>query len=147
MVDKLELPFPLLSDPDRSKALEPMGVSDPEDRRNIAKPSIVVVAPDGEVAFAETSRDYADRDSEDAAIAALVDLGLAPTSPEEVELGSIEPGPGAMPVHAMEPYFRGAKFAVTAMKKRHADIAEDAEAFIAQMDRYIELVRHLRGKS
>ena len=128
MVDKLELPFPLLSDPDRSKAIEPMGVSDPEDRRNIAKPSIVVVAPDGEVAFAETSRDYADRDSEDAAIAALVDLGLAPTSPEEVELGSIEPGPGAMP-------------------KRHADIAEDAEAFIAQMDRYIELVRHLRGKS
>ena len=73
MVDKLELPFPLLSDPDRSKAIEPMGVSDPEDRRNIAKPSIVVVAPDGEVAFAETSRDYADRDSEDAAIAALVD--------------------------------------------------------------------------
>ena len=52
-----------------------------------------------------------------------------------------------MPIHAMEPYFRGAKFAVTAMKMRHTDVAEDAVVYIAQMDRYIELVRHLRGKS
>ena len=146
MVDKLKLPFPMLSDPDRSGAIEPMGVADLRDPRGLARPSIVVISPEGQVVFAETSRDYADRDSEDAAIAALEGLGLPPASVPELEIGPIEPGPRAMPLHAMEPYFRGAKFAVTAMKMRHSEIAEDAAGFIAQMDRYIELVRNLRGK-
>ena len=125
----------------------PFGVADPKDPREIARPSIFVVTPDAEIVFGETSRAFADRASEDAAIAALAALGLAATSTEKVELGTVEPGPKAMPIHAMEPYFRGAKFAVTAMKMRHADVAEDATGYIAQMDRYIELVRHLRGKS
>ena len=147
MVEKLKLPFPLLSDPDRAGAIGPFGVADPKDPREIARPSIFVVAPDADVVFGETSRDFADRASEDSAIAALAALGLAATSAEDIELGTVDPGPRAMPIHAMEPYFRGAKFAVTAMKMRHTDVAEDAVVYIAQMDRYIELVRHLRGKS
>ena len=146
MVEKLRLPFPLLSDPDRTQAIEPFGVADPKDSREIARPSIFVIGPDREVVFAETSRDFADRASEDAAVAALTDLALPPTTPEEIELGPIEPGPRAMPLHAMEPYYRGAKFAVTAMKMRHEEVAEDAAVYIAQMDCYIELVRELRGK-
>ena len=123
-----------------------MGVADPTDPRGIAKPAIFVIAPDGEIVFGETSRDYADRDSEDAAIAALSDLGLPATSGREVEVGSLDPGPRAMPLHAMEPYFRGAKFAVSAMRMRHPEVSEDASSFITQMDRYVELVRKLRGK-
>jgi alkyl hydroperoxide reductase subunit AhpC len=147
MVEKLRLPFPLLSDPDRTRAIEPFGVADPKDPRLIARPSIFVVSPEAELVYGETSRDYADRASEDVAIEALSALGLPPTTREEVEPGMPEPGPKAMPLRAMEPYFRGAKFAVNAMKMRHAAIADDASVFIAQMDRYIELVRHLRGKS
>lgn len=146
MIEKLRLSFPMLSDPDRIGAIEPFGVADSKDPREIARPSIFVLAPDAEVVFADTSRDFADRASEDAALAALVALGLPATSPEEIESGPPEPGPRAMPLHAMEPYFRGAKFAVTAMRMRHADVAEDAAVYIAQMDRYIELVRALRGK-
>ena len=146
MIEKLQLPFPMLSDPDRTGAIEPFGVADSKDPREIARPSIFVLDQDAEVVFADTSRDFADRASEDSAIAALVALGLPATSPEEIEPGTAEPGSRAMPLHAMEPYFRGAKFAVTAMKMRHADVAEDAAVYIAQMDRYIELVRTLRGK-
>lgn len=146
MIEKLSLPFPLLSDPDRTGAIEPFGVADQNDPRLLALPSIFVVSSEAEVVFGDTSRDYADRASENAAVGALVPLGLAPTNAEELEPGMPEPGPKAMPLRAMEPYFRGAKFAVNAMKMRHAGVAEDATVFIAQMDRYIELVRHLRGK-
>lgn len=147
MIEKLRLPFPLLSDPDRTRAIEPFGVADPKDPRLIAQPSIFVVAPDAEVVFSETSRDYADRASEDSAVEALTALGLAPTTPEDLDSGTPEPGPRAMPLRAMEPYFRGAKFAVNAMKMRHSEVAEDAAVFIGQMDRYVDLVRQLRGKS
>ena len=147
MVEKLQLPFPLLSDPDRTSAITPYGVADPKDHRNIARPSVFVVAPTQEIVFAETSRDYADRGTEMAAIDALRDLSLPSTTAENVELGPVAAGPNAMPLRALEPYYRGAKYAVNAMKMRHSDIAEDATEFIAQVDRYIELVRDLRGKS
>ncbi len=147
MVEKLGLPFPLLSDSDRSQAIEPYEVSDPNDPRSIARPSIFIVAPDGEEVFGETSTDYADRQAEDAAVEVLQSLGLPPTTADRIENGVAEPGPRAMPVHAMEPYFRGAKFAVNAMRMRHPNVAEDAAAYMDQMDRYIELVRELRGKS
>lgn len=146
MVEKLQLPFPLLSDPDRSGAIEPYGVADPRDPREIARPSIFVVNPNREIVFAETSRDYADRSSEIAALDALQQLGLGPTEPEAIGIGPAEAGPKSMPLHAMEPYFRGAKFAVTAMKMRHPEVGGDAAGYIELMDRYIELVRKLRGK-
>ena len=45
MVEKLSLPFPYLSDPDRSQAIIPYGVADEKDERKIARPSIVLVTP------------------------------------------------------------------------------------------------------
>jgi hypothetical protein len=147
MIEKLRLPFPILSDPDRSLAVEPYGVADPKDPRNIARPSIFIVAPDHELVFGEVSDDFADRAAEEGVVATLQDLGLPSTTPEMIQAGPAEPGPRAMPLHAMEPYFRGAKFAVTAMKLRHPEVEEDAAIYIAQMDRYIELVKELRGKS
>jgi hypothetical protein len=144
MIEKLRSSFPILSDPDRSEAIEPYGVADPNDARHIARPAIFVITPDHEIVFSATSTDFADRSSEDAAIARLVDLGLPPTIAETFEIGPAEPGPKAMPLHAMEPYYRGAKFAVTAMRMRHPEIADDAGVYISQMDRYIELSQELR---
>lgn len=146
MIEKLQLPFPILSDPDRSKAIEPYGVADPKDARNIARPSIFVVSPEHEIVFSAVSRDFADRSADDGAIAALEVLDLPPTTPEDIELGPAEAGPKAMPFDAMEPYYRGAKFAVTAMRSRHPAVADDANEYIAQMDRYLDVVRDLRGK-
>lgn len=144
LIEKLKVTFPILSDPDRSGAIEPYGVADPKDERNIARPAMFVVAPDREVVYNAVSRDYADRTSEVAAVASLIELGLPPTTPEELKVGPTEPGPYAMKVENMEPYYRGAMFAVRALRGRHPEIADDATAYSAQMKRYVELSKALR---
>ncbi len=146
MVEKLRLPFPMLSDPDRSLAIRPYGVADEKDRRNIARPAYVIIDALGDETARLVSGDYADRPTEDELIATVRDLELDPIEAEAVSTGSAVPGPNAMPVHAMEPYYRGAKFAVTAMRMRHPEIADDAERYIAELDRYIGAVRALKGK-
>ena len=143
IIEKLRLPFPLLSDPDRSGAIRPYGLADEKDPRNIARPAVVIVGPDGEERLRNTSRDFADRISEDAVLEALRGLGLPPTTQEPPLLGPSVPGPVAMPFDQLYPYFRGARFAVVAMSRRHPDIKEDAEVYIAQMDRYMKNVKWL----
>ena len=65
MVEKLSLPFPYLSDPDRSQAISPYGVADEKDERKIARPSIVFVTPGQQEAFRFVARDFADGPNED----------------------------------------------------------------------------------
>jgi hypothetical protein len=141
MVEMLDLPFPLLSDPDRSGAIEPYGLSDPADRRNLAVPATVVVGPDGTERLRRPSRDYADRPVEDDVLEMLTSLGLPPTSQEPPELGPIEAGPRAIPLEYLHPYFRGGRFAVVAMSRRHPEIEPDAEEYIAMADRYLEAAK------
>jgi hypothetical protein len=46
-----------------------------------------------------------------------------------------------MPLEHLRPYYRGARFAVLAMSRRHredADLKEDAERYVAMLDRYSE---------
>ncbi len=68
MVDKLLLPFDLLSDPDGSAAIRPYGLWDAND--SIARPSIVVVDRGGKVLYVYSGRDFADRPGDDAIFAA-----------------------------------------------------------------------------
>ena len=143
MIEKLRLPFPLLSDPDRSQAITPWGLADPHDRRDIAIPAVVGVKTDGTEAFRFTSRDFAERPTEDWVIEALRRMGLPPTTQTLPELGPIELGPRATPIDHLFPYFRGARFAVVALSRRYPDIAEDAEAYTAEMDRYMESAKRL----
>lgn len=146
MIEKLRLPFPLLSDPDRSLAIEPYGVADPKDARSISLPAVFVVAPDSRLAFSVVSTDFADRSHEDALVGALTALNLPAVSKEEVAIGRSEAGPNALPLHAMEPYFRGARFAGSALKMRHPELAEDFDDYIRQMDRYMKLAKELRSR-
>ena len=81
MINKLKLPFPILSDPDRSGAIEPYGVADPKDKRNIARPAMFVIAPDREIVFSLVSRDYADRTYEEARWLLWSNWGFPPPSP------------------------------------------------------------------
>jgi peroxiredoxin len=63
MVDKLLLPFPLLSDPE-GQVIKAWGVwSDGEG--GIARPSIFAVRPDGSIALQYVAIDYADRPADD----------------------------------------------------------------------------------
>ena len=150
MVEKLDLPFPLLSDPDRSVAIEPFGVVDPKDHRNLSRPAMILINPTGDEVFRFVSRDYADRLPEEEVLETVRGLGLQPTSQEAPTPGDPQPGPGAMPLDGLPFYLRGARFAALAMGLRHKDlgeaIKEDSKAYVAEMDRYYEAVQALRKR-
>lgn len=142
VVDKLALPFPILSDPDRSEAIEPLGFADEKDPRNIAGNGTVIIAPGGEVVFSGRGRDYADRHDEDDLLAEVGKLDLPPTSQDPPELGEIEPGPKAMPYEGIGHYLRGAKFATLALRRRHRglgqEFTDDTKRYVQMVERYLE---------
>lgn len=150
MIEKLELPFPLLSDPERSRAIEPFGVADLEDERNISRPAMVLVTPAGGEAWRFVSRDFADRYPEEEAVARVRDLGLSATTQEPPETVDARAGPRALGLDALPFYLRGARFAALAMGLRHGhhdpSIKDDSKAYVAEMDRYFGAVQELRAR-
>ena len=59
MIDKLLLPFDLLSDPEGEVAIKPFGLWDGQGR--ISKPALVLTDRDGFVRYVYEGRDFADR--------------------------------------------------------------------------------------
>ena len=151
MVEKLSLPFPLLSDPDRSLIIDPMGVADPNDARDIARPAMILVGTDGSEQWRFVSRDYADRLPNDEVLAQVTELGLPATGQPSPAIGPAEPGAKAMPFDGLFHYLRGARFAAQAMGLRHKDLGEtikdDSKAYVAEMDEMLEAVRELTERS
>lgn len=145
MVSRLDLPFPYLSDPDRSGVIGPLGLRNERDPRDIAIPAVVLIDESGQEAWRWVARDYADRIDETAVIAAAGELGLPPVTAEPVPVGPAQAGSKAVDLDTLDVYFRGARFAVSALRSRHEAISEDATAFIDQMDRYRAALRHRRG--
>jgi hypothetical protein len=147
MVDKLKLRFPLLSDPDRSVAIVPYGVADERDPRNIAIPTTVVIAPDGSEVWRRASFDFAERPEEDEVLEVVRSMGWPSTTQSPPAPGTPDPGPKAMPFSSLSAYFRGAKFAAIAMSRRFPEAKENAKAYAAQMDRYIDAVHVVRDST
>ena len=137
MAEKLNLPFPMLSDPDRDLAIGPYGLRNEQDPRNLAIPATVVIGPGGDEVMRLTSRDYADRPFEEQALEAVVALGLDPVVQPAPLPGVPEPGPSAMPFRDLKVYFRGAKFGARAIGLR-LDGREEARRFEAMVDRYMD---------
>jgi hypothetical protein len=140
----------LLADPDRSAAIEPLGLADPRDPREIALPAMILVDADGEEAFRFVSRDYADRLPEDDVLEKVRQLGLGPTTQAAPSPGAPQPGERAMALDGLPYYLRGARFAVAAFGFRHKDLddalKEDSKAYVEEMDRYLEAVQALRKR-
>jgi len=63
MVDKLLLPFPVLSDPDAA-VIAPWGVLNLAEK-GIAKPALFVVLPDWSVTFRYVGEDFTDRPTDE----------------------------------------------------------------------------------
>ena len=59
MIDKLVLPFHILSDPEGEQAIKPYGVWNEQGR--IAIPAVVAVARDRTIRYRYTGQDFADR--------------------------------------------------------------------------------------
>ena len=137
MVEKLNLPYPMLSDPDRSLAIGPHDLMNLADPRNLAIPATIVIDPEGNEVLRLVSRDFADRPFEDAALESLQGLGLEPVSQPIPNPGRPEAGPRAMPFGELRTYFRGAKFGAQAMGLR-SDAIGEAAAFGKLMDHDME---------
>ena len=147
MIDKLDLPFEMLSDPDGTGLLKELDVWQPDTSHgDIGRPGVFVVHPDGSEQFRQVARDFADRIPEGDLLARVRSLELSPTEQAPVAHVDPEPGEEAMPVQALLPYCRGAKFAAKAMGMRHPEAKDDAARYIEQMDRYMEAVRTLRAR-
>jgi len=142
MVEKLSLPFPLLSDPGRSKAIFPFGVADENDERLISRPALIAITPDRQEAFRFVSRDFAERMPEVDVVAAVQRLNLRPTTQDQPLIGRAEAGPRSLSLPNLRIYLRGARFAALAMGLRHGHYAEeikdDSKAYVAEMDRFTE---------
>lgn len=139
MVEKLGLPFSLLSDPGGEKAIKPYGVWHAEP--GMARPAIVLVDPDGQEAFRRVSEDFADRSSEDEVVDRARALGLDPVAVEQPVLGPAEAGEKAFPAEALVPYFRGSRFAAASLGGRVPEAKEAGERLREQSDRYIEVAQ------
>jgi hypothetical protein len=142
VMEKLALPFAILSDETKENAIIPLGFDDEDDPRQISKPGVVVITPDAEVAYRYVGRDYADRPDEADVLADLEKLGLDPTTQERDPVGPLEPSEKAMPGEGLRHYFSGAKFANLALRKRHRELgkefADDTKRYVQMIERYLE---------
>lgn len=140
VMDKLGLRFPILSDPGRDKAVTPLGFADEGDPRQISRPGVVIISPDGEVVSHFVGKDYADRPDEDLVLEELRSLALDSTTQDLATHGPIEPGEKAIPYEGLAYYFNGAKFATLALRRRHRDISDefkdDTKKYVAMIERY-----------
>lgn len=144
VMEKLALTFPLLSDEGRQAAITPLGFADEKDPRQISRAGLVIIGPEGGILHREVGQDYADRPDEDELLAIIDGFGLDPTTQEAPNIGEPEPGAKAMPLEGIPHYFRGAKFAVLAMRGRYRELSDglkdDTKKYAQRMDRYIEAI-------
>lgn len=147
MVEKLRLPFPLLSDPGGERAIKPYGVW--HEGESYARPAVVIVSPQGEEVFRQVGGEFSDRLSEPELIQKLEDLQRGGTlessvqQPPPRDLVQPDPSDGAFPASAMVPYFRGVRFAAIALSMRAPEAEEQAAAHRDQADRYLQAAKRV----
>ena len=144
MAEKLKLPFPLLSDArgELSKLCDLWN----EDE-GVAIPAIIVVDKSGEIQYAYSGSDFADRPGDGEIFSALD--GLDDTeepekrvpevslSADEAQRDSVRPDRPPITLEQLIPYYRGVFFTTVALKKRlHGNGDEEAAG---EVDSYQKL--------
>jgi len=150
MVEKLLLPFPLLSDP-QGAVIQRYGLWNPDER--IATPSIVVVDRTGMARWAYAGHDFADRPGDEELFRALdgldgLDAGGTPAVREtairvtaEEGADSVRANKAPMALDFLKPYYRGALFTTIALKGRFVDMGAEGQAAAKEVDRYQGMVK------
>ncbi len=144
MVEKLDLPFPLLSDP-RGDLIKSLGLWN--EAEGVSEPAIVVLDGSGMVRrLYSGGRDFSDRPPEEALLAALEEVGASDgeasdggelevrVSAEEAENETVRPDKPAMTLEELGPYYLGTYFATVAMQKKLEGEARE------EVDGYQDLV-------
>ncbi len=147
MVEKLLLPFPLLSDP-HGVLSQACGVWDEEGR--IAIPAIVLLDKTRIVRWQYAGRDFADRPKDDAllrAIAGLEDPGQPHPVATEIRVTaeeakhSVRREGKAISLEYLQPYYRGVNSATVALKQRLAGLGAEGRGAIRQVSEYQRMAR------
>jgi hypothetical protein len=150
MVEKLILPFPLLSDPEGA-LIQFFGVWN--DEEHIAVPTIAVVDQAGRIVYFYSGRDFADRPGDAPIFEALDTVGHGEAYPEEkpqIQVTAEEaqqtvgPDKPAATLDELLPYYRGAFFASVALKGRLAALGETGREAVREIGSYQRMVHEYR---
>ena len=148
MVEKLDLPFPLLSDP-KGELIKRMGLWNEEE--GVSEPAIVVLDRSGTVRHLYSGgKDFSDRPYEESLFGVLDEVGggeAGDAEPEvrvsarEAEDETVRPDKPAITLDQLTPYYRGAYFATVAMKKKFDEtLSQGDKAASEKVDAYQKLV-------
>ena len=147
MVEKLDLPFTLLSDArgDLAKRCDLWN-----DEEGVAVPAIVVLDRAGVIRYLYAGHDFADRPGDDEVLGALDELSDASpgegdgtvevrVSAEEAEASTVRPNRPPITLEQLVPYYRGVFFVTVALKRRFGEL-KDRAAF-KEVDRYQQMAK------
>jgi len=147
LVEKLDLPFTLLSDArgDLAKRCDLWN-----DEEGVAVPAIVVLDRAGVIRYLYAGHDFADRPGDDEVLAALDELSDASpeewdgavevrVSVEEAEASTVRPNRPPITLEQLVPYYRGVFFVTVALKRRFGEL-KDRAAF-KEVDRYQQMAK------
>lgn len=150
MVEKLDLPFPLLSDP-RGDLIKRLGLWNGEE--NVSEPAIAVLDGTGTIRrLYSGGRDFSDRPTEDALFEVLDEVGDRgePEGGEpEIRVSAagaaretVHPDKPALTLEELGPYYLGSHFAAIAMEEKlEGEAREKAEGYQDLVDEYDAAIR------
>jgi hypothetical protein len=130
MNERWHLPFRWVSDPRGERLARPLDAWNPDERRGVFHPLVLLLSPDGDVLVRHRSRDFADRPDDGDVLEALSSLHLpsrevpSAWAPEGVHP---EPTESAFRPEAFGAYFRGLTFGTKALAGRMRDEQDEAE--------------------
>jgi hypothetical protein len=150
MVDKLDLPFHLLSDP-RGELIKHCGLWNEEE--GVSEPAIVALEKSGTVQYLYSGgTDFADRPQEESLLYILDRVGAESDeehggdepeiriSAEEAENETVRPDKPVMALEQLKPYYRGVYFATVSMNKKLVDEGLQGERIAKRVNGYQALV-------
>lgn len=148
MVEKLDLPFPLLSDP-KGDLANRCGLWN--DEEGVSEPAIVALDKSGTVQYLYSGgTDFADRPQEESLLYILDRVGSdggydkdepgVRISAEEAENETVRPDKPGITLEQLQPYYRGVYFATVSMKKKLADEGLQGESIAKRVNDYQGLV-------
>ena len=148
MVEKLDLPFALLSDP-RGELIKRLGLWN--DEEGVSEPAIVALDESGTVQYLYSGgTDFADRPQEETLLYILDRVGGGGEyggdepdiriTAEEAENESVRPDRTAMTLEQLQPYYLGVYFATVSVKNKLADEGLAGENIAKRVKDYQGLV-------
>ena len=157
MVDKLDLPFPLLSDP-RGDVIKSLDLWNGEE--GVSEPAVVVLDRAGTVRrLYSGGTDFSDRPPEEDLLEFLEEVSASDEEPPgsaepevrvsaaEAERETVRPDKPALTLDELEPYYLGTYFATVAMQmKLEGEAREEVDGYQDLVNEYNAAIQETRER-